>query len=184
MGRTKEQRELDKNGKRRCIMCKEIKSKEDDFSIRRYYYNEDGSVKYITYDSRCKSCTYEYQRARKVSSPKMYCNTIIKSIKHRAKKEEISFDLTGDYLFEQWQKQNGKCFYTDKKLDLKLRSDKKTHAHHFYPSVDKQDPKLGYIKGNVVWCVSIVNRMKSNLTHKDFVDFCAIIFNKFGGNNE
>lgn len=184
MGRTKEQRQLDKEGKRRCIMCDGIKSKIEYFRIRRYYYNPDDSIKYVTYDSRCKECMGKYSRMMKTRSPKAYCNYTVKHLKFRAKKGGFPFDLTGKDLFNQWEKQNGRCFYTDTILDLKLELNNRKSPHRLFPSVDKQDPKLGYVNGNIIWCIYVVNRMKSDLRHSEFVDFCSTVFNKFGDRDE
>jgi hypothetical protein len=50
--------------------------------------------------------------------------------------------------------------------------------HHNSLSLDKLDPKLGYIKGNVVWCTYLINTMKQDMTEKEFYDFIQTILEK------
>ena len=46
------------------------------------------------------------------------------------------------------------------------------------PSIDKIDPALGYIKGNV-WIISMrANRMKSDLSREEIIKFCTVLLNK------
>jgi hypothetical protein len=46
------------------------------------------------------------------------------------------------------------------------------------PSIDKIDPSLGYVKGNV-WIISFkANRCKSNLTVEELLLFCETMLNK------
>lgn len=64
------------------------------------------------------------------------------------------------------------CYYTNDQLTLK-RNQQNTI------SLDRIDSKKGYIHGNVVICQQIVNKMKSNLSESDFLNFCRkIVDNK------
>jgi hypothetical protein len=51
--------------------------------------------------------------------------------------------------------------------------------HINFPSVDKMVPSLGYVDGNVVWCLWGINRMKNNLSASEFVDFCNTVVEHF-----
>lgn len=48
------------------------------------------------------------------------------------------------------------------------------HVNNFQawdsPSIDRLIPSKGYIKGNIVWCISAVNAFKSTLTEKEFIE--------------
>ena len=173
MGRTHEQRELASCGKRRCIKCNEIKD-QDLFFVKRYHTSKDGLTKYKCFDSRCKSCMKVYSRKLKTENINKYCKSICTQLKHRAKKSKIPFDLTPDDLLSQWNLQNGKCYYSNENLDITLPSNNKS-PHINYPSVDKLDPSIGYIKSNIVWCRWYINRMKNDLQYKKFVETCKLI---------
>jgi hypothetical protein len=38
------------------------------------------------------------------------------------------------------------------------------------PSVDRKDPRMGYTKGNIVWCCFSINSFKQNLTDYEFYE--------------
>jgi len=180
MGRTKEQRKLSIISKRRCILCNKIKTIKNNFHIKRYYYNPDGTIKYKSYDTRCKSCMKDYRRKCVTKSPERYCKHLLVQLKHRASKENLAFNLNYDDLIGAWNKQNGKCYYTKVPLNLNLQVKKRNRPHEMFPSIDRQIPSLGYTKGNVVWCVYKINRMKDTMSHEDFVKFCVSVADLFG----
>jgi hypothetical protein len=65
-------------------------------------------------------------------------------------------------------------------LDFSLKS-KGNYPHRDFPSVDKMDPKRGYVAGNIAWVVYSINRMKSDLTEGEFISFCHNISRRYGG---
>ena len=44
-------------------------------------------------------------------------------------------------------------------------------------SIDRINSDLGYTKDNIQLVSAMINRMKSDLTSKEFIDFCSIISN-------
>ena len=42
-------------------------------------------------------------------------------------------------------------------------------------SLDRLSPKKGYIEGNVVWCMFLINTCKNMLTEKEFYNMCRDI---------
>jgi hypothetical protein len=49
------------------------------------------------------------------------------------------------------------------------------------PALDRVDPKLGYIKGNVRFISTLANMMKSSATRIQLETFCNNIFNYLDG---
>ena len=79
----------------------------------------------------------------------------LSNIKSRAKKSGIPFDLTlEDIVFPEVCPVLG--------IALRRNYDKGSGYHADSPSLDKIDPKLGYIKGNVRIISSRANLLKSN----------------------
>lgn len=155
---------LKKEGLRRCCTCKEI---QDILS-----FNSKGKDRI---DSICKGCSrlrLAKDRLRVKSNPRVYCDRIIASLRHRSKVENKPFDISGEYLWEILSNQNFLCFYTLEPLDFLLPAKNSTTPHINFPSIDKLDPKLGYVVGNVVWCLWKINRTKSDLTYEEFVGLC------------
>lgn len=69
-------------------------------------------------------------------------------------------DLPDGYLFDLWERQGGRCFYTDAKLAHKYGEGRTPMS----PSVDRVDTTRGYLVGNLVICSTRVNMMKYNAT--------------------
>ncbi len=46
-------------------------------------------------------------------------------------------------------------------------------------SIDRINSDLGYTKNNIQLVSAMINRMKSDLTSKEFIDFCSIISNNY-----
>jgi hypothetical protein len=90
--------------------------------------------------------------------------------KDRAKKKKIAFDITEDFLYELWDLQKGKCYYS--KIDL---SQKIKDLHSV--SIDRKDSNIGYTTQNTVLCSSIVNSMKNDLDINKFKEVVNILHN-------
>lgn len=98
--------------------------------------------------------------------------------KSRAEKTGIVFDISVQQLEDLWSHQAGKCFYSgfDMLTDVEAGVGPGTYAM----SIDRMDNSVGYVLGNVVLCCSIVNIMKSQLSHDEFLRIVNAI-KKFSG---
>lgn len=90
-------------------------------------------------------------------------------IKSTAKTKKIEFNLTDEFLLDLYNKQNGRCYYTN----IPMSNNMKQQGFQPYdaPSLDRINPDLGYIQDNVVWCIFGVNSFKQSLTLKEFEMF-------------
>jgi hypothetical protein len=88
------------------------------------------------------------------------------AIKKQAKIKNVNFNLTPKYLINLWNAQNGDCFYTK----IKMVSSGKYMGFQRWdaPSIDRLNPKKGYIIKNVVWCCFGVNSFKNALDINQF----------------
>ena len=98
-------------------------------------------------------------------SPKSYTRDRINSVRWKAKKraseEGIPFDVSTDYLVS--------IFPYDficpvLKTDMSWGQESGIESS---PSLDKIDPSLGYVIGNVVWVSRRANRLKSDASPKE-----------------
>lgn len=94
-------------------------------------------------------------------------------IKYSATKRNLEFSVSIEYLWELFQKQDGKCYYTGEELTLSTRNTKGGMT----ASVDRLDSSKGYLEGNVVWCHKDVNVMKMDKSEQDFYELCQKIVN-------
>lgn len=102
-----------------------------------------------------------------------------KNCEFRTKNTDIPFDLDYLYLLDLYNKQNGKCFYSN--LPMKLRSDKNREsygAEFDVLSIDKIDPIKGYTKGNIVLCLNSINMFKSEHKMEDIKKVFRAIYMK------
>jgi hypothetical protein len=113
--------------------------------------------------SYCRKCRTNQIIKNNKSSLDSYLQNRIRSIKTRAKTNQLAFELDVEYLKQLYETQNGKCFYTDEKLELPIEEIKNTKNRHTM-SVDKLIPELGYTKGNVVLCTVRANFIKGDLS--------------------
>lgn len=98
-------------------------------------------------------------------------------LKIRSKRKNIEFNLTIEYIWDIFLKQNKKCKYSLVNLQFaEINNDFKNKT----ASLDRIDSSKGYIEGNVQWVHKDVNFMKYNLTELDFLRVCknVTIFQK------
>jgi hypothetical protein len=75
----------------------------------------------------------------------------LNAAKRRAKIKGLPFDLTDEWARDRW---TGRCELTDLEFTLGLRG---PGAKLFSPSLDKIDPKKGYLQSNtriIIWAVN------------------------------
>src|SRR5687767_13093228 len=82
--------------------------------------------------------------------------------------------LTTQYLIDLWNKQEGKCYYTGEVLIPEGGRGTNKPAQNS-ASLDKLNPELGYIEGNVAWCSFRLNTMKGNATEEQFFATLQVI---------
>ncbi len=90
--------------------------------------------------------------------------------KDRAITKGKDFTLTIGQLDEIYNRQDGKCFYTNQKFTLA------THAKHCLLesniSLDRIDNSKGYTFDNVVMCLKMVNIARNVYTQDEFITMC------------
>lgn len=90
----------------------------------------------------------------------------ITEAKGRAKKfNQVTPDIDEDFLYDLINTQSRKCAATNCDFVIEKK-------HPLCPSLDKIEPELGYVKGNVQWLSWAANRAKGDLTSHDFVMMC------------
>lgn len=172
--RTENRYILHPHDQKRCTRCNTIYN-----GIREHFdIHKKKKDNTYQYSGKCKPCLKKIRADRaklQKTDIKLYCAKLLVQLKHRAKAGDLPFNLIKDDLIDAWNKQNNKCYYTDTILDLTKVTVDKISPHLDFPSIDRKNPSAGYTKGNIVWCLWAVNRMKNNLTEQQFLDFCKIV---------
>jgi hypothetical protein len=119
----------------------------------------------------CKTCNLSNKksdRAKKTfrKGTKNISGAYFCSIKRGAKRRDIEFHITLEYLQELLDKQEKRCVYTGRTLIMELGSHNETSNT---ASLDRIDSSKGYIEGNVQWVHKDINFMKMNLLEETFI---------------
>lgn len=90
------------------------------------------------------------------------------NIKNGAKNRNLEFNITLEYIWELFLKQNRKCTLSNIKLTLGSR---KTQT----ASLDRIDSSKGYIEDNIQWIHKMLNIIKMDLRQEDFIIYCNLV---------
>lgn len=127
-------------------------------------------------DTRCKQCKKEaYIRRKQQNRGKKDLNRLLyerfHGLKDRSKRKNIECNIDESYLHELQERQNGMCALSGIPMTYYFDSGRvPTNL-----SVDRIDPSLGYIKGNLQLVCMAVNQMKNDLTIEQLKYFCRSI---------
>jgi hypothetical protein len=126
----------------------------------------------------CKKIyTTKYVQKKKYSSIEDKLKKLIYSVKHRAKKQKLSYDLDVNFIIDLYKKQNGKCIKTNISFITNncLRSEGKGP---WAASVDRIDPNKGYTKDNVQLVCLMYNLCKCMWTDDEVKQFAKALLNE------
>ena len=84
-----------------------------------------------------------------------------------AKRREFEFDISIEYAWDLFIKQNRKCALTKKDIFFG-----KTNTSEKTASLDRIDSKIGYVEGNVHWIHKDINQMKMDMSMEKFISLC------------
>lgn len=91
--------------------------------------------------------------------PGSYIKQIEKGARYRSKNDRfIDFDITAEDVWNQFEKQDFKCYYSGVPVSFDYKS----------ASVDRVNSSKGYTKDNIVICHKYVNVMKQNVSIDGF----------------
>lgn len=168
---------FNEQGYLRCRRCYQYKP-EDQF-----YYNK--LEKYRNFrDPVCKECeSLRYKKYRK-NKPKrsdlekhlaILINGCRSRINHSKSKsyKRITLDIDYKFLYELYQKQQGKCAISGLPMTYYVGSGR----NHYNISIDRIDSTKGYTKDNVQLVCAQVNMMKAEMTMEELYIFCESIIN-------
>lgn len=132
----------------------------------------------------CKSCASK-KTAKKFPPPinrKGYgalSGTHYLAIKNGAVRRDIEFNVSPEYLWKMFEKQDGKCALTGIPIILN-RSLKNQNVNWdvITASVDRIDSQIGYVDGNLWWVHKEINRLKNNYSIDELLYWSRLLVNK------
>mgnify|MGYP006894093783 CR=1 FL=1 len=166
---------LHPQGQRCCSQCLKVYS---DYTS--HFHIKKHTSSGVSYNTKCATCFSGINRARIAKyrkTPHVVIKSRVASFRCRAKKVGCAFNLDAEHLIDLWERQQGRCYYSNEVLDFALTTPSGKAPHMLQPSLDRKDPAKGYTKGNVVWCAYGINRMKNDFDYDTFIRACQAVLN-------
>lgn len=91
----------------------------------------------------------------------------VRSAKFRAKRDGVTFNLTWQYAMSLMPIDMIDVF--GGQMKWKGAADGKKTPGRFAPTLDRINPQLGYVKGNVQWLTSEHNLMKQKFSNNELI---------------
>lgn len=98
-------------------------------------------------------------------------STYFHKLKDGAIRRKIKFEITLEDIWNQYLKQNRKCYYSNRYVEFNRKGFGATQT----ASVDRIDSNKGYTKDNIQIVHKDVNKMKFTLSDADFIALCHAI---------
>lgn len=106
------------------------------------------------------------------------------TLRRGAKDRDIEFDISIDDLERLWEKQGGRCAYTNEPLSFPaVMNATNMNRDDFTASLDRRDSSLGYTADNIQWVHKVINIMKMDLNENVFFRYCMLVAQKCLKNN-
>lgn len=96
------------------------------------------------------------------------------NIANGAKHRRLQFEITIEYAWELFLAQGRRCSLSGIEL---VFSPNRAQLSSSTASLDRIDPKAGYIIGNVQWVHKDINKMKNKLGEAYFIAMCGRVWN-------
>lgn len=124
----------------------------------------------------CNKCSQRQRNIRISATPDSYLRVVFNSAKHQATsgKRKKDWTLEVEDIFEIWAKQEGKCALSGVLMTYARDGQ---GSKDLNVSIDRIDPTLGYVTGNVQLVSYRVNLMKHTLTEDVFFWWVRNLYN-------
>lgn len=123
-------------------------------------------------------CQLKYSQAaewdKKKSHPRSRCLQLAQMAKNRAKSKNLRYDIDGEFLFNIWKEQDGKCAISGIPFDLR-RPEEFNWTRYDAPSLDRIDSDRGYEKDNVRLVCYQINAALQDYGLEHFLMLCKTI---------
>jgi len=138
----------------------------------------DSNLFYKSRKSKCKKCLSneyknredktDYVEKQKKWRSKNILHFRVESAKHRAKRNNIDFELTDEIVKDKIEQQGGLCFISKQPLSY-FENDWNSL------SLDRLDSNLGYTVQNTIIVTKFVNNSKNNLSLDDYLKLIKLV---------
>lgn len=161
-----------KDGKYQCKRCAEYKEPEM-FGI---YTNSSDGRKRVCRKCVCKQSKSIYENPNKYKQRLAFMiigarqrALGIGSVRNSKRKRKLEFTLENGWAAEQYERQNGLCYYTGLPM-TNIHGKGRIWSN---TSLDRVDPTKGYTPENCVLCCCAVNELKGDRDLATIIRICA-----------
>lgn len=106
----------------------------------------------------------QYCRSDDARKRNDWAGALLKNTLYCARDNDRAHSLTREDIIRQYERQDGRCYYSGVKLDFNLIK----HSPR-YPSIDRVDSTRGYTPDNIVVASWWMNRAKFTYKREDFI---------------
>ncbi len=122
----------------------------------------------------CYKCEHRRKVVYRSKNPKSYLTRLFTALKSsRTKQGKYAFEVTREYVLGLWETQQGRCAITGIELTYDSADKDKKGSNM---SIDRIDPVVGYVEGNVQLAAYRVNSMKSDMTEEQLARWVELIY--------
>ena len=140
-----------------CATCQQEKPKSD--------FRRTSVYKTARYNATtCQHCERAARCIAHRTNISVRARNLCNSARARSLSKGWPFGLTPEWIVEQFERQEYKCFYSGVKFDM--------DGGLLGPSLDRRDSSLFYTQDNIVIATFQINTMKSNIPENDFIALC------------
>ena len=126
--------------------------------------------------SVCRTCRYSTRNKQKSASPEAYMKHLYTQLKSSRRKSKLEWALEFEDVIQLWYEQEGKCALSGMFMTWQKDGSGKKELNI---SIDRIDPHIGYILGNIQLVTTRVNILKHSLTEDELYWWCKnIVVNK------
>lgn len=122
------------------------------------------------YNRQNKDRLYKQKLSNRANNIRLFLSHAMSRSKNRSIKKNIPFDLDLNYMVDLFDKQNGKCYYTNIQLNLASNA-----CRHDSFTIDRLDSRRGYTKDNIVFSSYCVNSMKGTMNEVEFKEYLKTV---------
>lgn len=97
----------------------------------------------------------------------------LSSVKYNAMKRKLEYNVTKEYLWDLYNKQNCRCALTGLEISLKTKNNLQT------ASIDRIDSSKGYVCGNVQWVHKDINNIKQSYSIETLIFYANLLIETY-----
>jgi hypothetical protein len=107
-----------------------------------------------------------------IKEARSFLGVTVSKTKYSARETRgLDFTIDIDYIMELLVSQNGKCALTGWPMEF-TRSGMQGNGNPYGCTMDRINSDLGYVEGNIQLTCWWPNKVKSNMSNKEFIKMC------------